>query len=219
VPERQHALVLESGGNVAEKWMSCDESASAPPRHDGTLDPSAIRLASWNVHKEADPGWESDLGQLIAETDVLLIQEVGVSTSCGVVEEAGFVAPVQRFEYVAELGPNMIPQKRRARWALLGYEGSDPLPCRCDDTAVANLRDQLYAGHVRMCANRAVADLPTVMVPLSAAILPERDGGCRAATKTLRSPFSRCANRSDHVRSTREAEFDVATRERNLIGP
>ena len=91
VPERQHALVLESGGNVAEVRMSCDESVTAPPRHDGALDPSAIRLVSWNVHKESDPGWESDLKQLTTETDVLLLQEAGISTEFrAVVEKAGF---------------------------------------------------------------------------------------------------------------------------------
>ena len=91
VPERQHALVLQGDGTVAEVSMRCDESTGAPRGHDGTLDPSSVRLASWNLHKEADPGWESDLGQLIGATDVLLIQEAGVSTGFrAVVEKAGF---------------------------------------------------------------------------------------------------------------------------------
>lgn len=91
VPERQHALVLESDGTVAAASMRCDESTRAPLVPAGTLDPSGIRLASWNLHKEADPGWESDLAQLIGATDVLLIQEAGVSTEFrAVIEKAGF---------------------------------------------------------------------------------------------------------------------------------
>src|SRR5215470_6654915 len=91
VPERQHALVLESDGTVAEVSMLCDEFTSTPSVAASRLDPSAIRLASWNLHKEADPGWQSDLAQLIGATDVLLIQEAGVSTEFrAVVEKAGF---------------------------------------------------------------------------------------------------------------------------------
>jgi endonuclease/exonuclease/phosphatase (EEP) superfamily protein YafD len=91
VPERQHALVLDIDGSVAQISLRCDESAPAPTGRDGTLDPSAIRLASWNVHKEADPGWAPDLGKLTGEADVLLIQETGVSPEFrAVLEEAGF---------------------------------------------------------------------------------------------------------------------------------
>src|SRR5262249_35993695 len=91
VPERQHALVLEGDGTVAQVSMRCDESISTPPVPAGALDPSSIRLASWNLHKEADPGWESDLGGLIRESAVLLIQEAGVSPEFrAVVEKAGF---------------------------------------------------------------------------------------------------------------------------------
>jgi endonuclease/exonuclease/phosphatase (EEP) superfamily protein YafD len=91
VPERQHALILDLDGSVAQVSLRCEGSAAAPPGRDGTLDPSAIRLASWNVHKEADPGWATDLGKLTGQADVLLIQEAGVSPEFrAVVENAGF---------------------------------------------------------------------------------------------------------------------------------
>jgi len=91
VPERQHALVLEGDGTVAQVSMPCAESTGARAGHVGTLDPNAIRVASWNVHKEGDPGWQSDLGHLIGATDVVLIQEAGVSTEFrAVIEKAGF---------------------------------------------------------------------------------------------------------------------------------
>lgn len=91
VHERQHALVLDGNGAVAQRSMRCDESYPVPLARGGELDAQAIRLASWNLHKGADPGWEADLGQLIAQTDVLLIQEAGVSPHLrSVLEKGGF---------------------------------------------------------------------------------------------------------------------------------
>jgi endonuclease/exonuclease/phosphatase (EEP) superfamily protein YafD len=101
VPERQYALVLEVDGSVAKVSMRCDDSAVVPFAGGGALDPRAIRLASWNLHKQADAGWESDLGRLLAETDVLLIQEAGVSPEFRrVVEQRGFAWVLSgAFEY------------------------------------------------------------------------------------------------------------------------
>jgi endonuclease/exonuclease/phosphatase (EEP) superfamily protein YafD len=108
VPERQHALVLETGGSVAQREMPCataqvEASAAAP----GTLDPRGIRIASWNVHKEGDHGWQSDLGRLLDGSDVLLLQEAAVSPELRAVIERGGVSWVlaSAFEYLgAEYG-------------------------------------------------------------------------------------------------------------------
>ena len=89
VPERQHALVLEPDGTVAKVSMRCDDSAAPHAAHAGALDPRLVRLASWNLHKQADSGWESDLARLIEETDVLLIQEAGISPQFRAVVEHG----------------------------------------------------------------------------------------------------------------------------------
>ena len=155
VPERQHALVLQGDGTVAEVAMRCDEAtASAPRAYDGTLDPSSIRLASWNLHKEADAGWESDLGQLLGSTDVLLIQEAGISTEFrAVVEKAGFSWLLSSaFEYLgSEYGvltaTRVRPEKActlRAYEPLLGIPKAMlithyRLAGRDDTLAVANL--------------------------------------------------------------------------------
>jgi endonuclease/exonuclease/phosphatase (EEP) superfamily protein YafD len=91
VPERQHALVLQSDGTVAQHPMGCGDPQPQRPPSAAALDPHVIRLASWNLHKEADAGWQADLGRLIGESDVVLLQEAGVSpTLRGVVEEHGF---------------------------------------------------------------------------------------------------------------------------------
>jgi endonuclease/exonuclease/phosphatase (EEP) superfamily protein YafD len=154
VPERQHALILEGDGTVAEVSMRCSESTRAPPGHDGALDPSAIRLASWNVHKEVDAGWDSDLGQLIGAADVLLIQEAGVSTEFrAVVEKAGFSWILSSaFQYLgSEFGvltaTRVRPEKActlRAYEPLLGIPKTMlithyRLAGRDDTLAVANL--------------------------------------------------------------------------------
>ncbi len=39
------------------------------------LDPGSVRLLSWNIHKESDPGWEADLDRYAAENNLLLLQE------------------------------------------------------------------------------------------------------------------------------------------------
>ncbi len=79
VPERQHALVLETDGTVAQRQISCGDRAEASAATAGALDPRTVRIASWNVHKQSDPGWEAELGRLIAANDVLLLQEAGVA--------------------------------------------------------------------------------------------------------------------------------------------
>jgi len=90
VPERQHALVLQSDGTVVQRTLRCEDPPEKGPVREGALDPALIRLASWNLHKEADAGWQSDLRRLIEQSDVLLLQEAGVSPELrGVVEREG----------------------------------------------------------------------------------------------------------------------------------
>jgi endonuclease/exonuclease/phosphatase (EEP) superfamily protein YafD len=89
VPDRQHALVLETGGVVAQRPMRCGDPPGPPSEHAGALDPRLIRVASWNLHKEADAGWEGDLGRLAEQSDVLLIQEAEVSPQLRAVIERG----------------------------------------------------------------------------------------------------------------------------------
>lgn len=91
VPERQHALVLESDGTVVQRSMRCGDPTDVSKAAIGTLDPRMIRLASWNLHKQADTGWDSDLQRLMRESDLLLIQEAEVSPSFrSIVEHGGF---------------------------------------------------------------------------------------------------------------------------------
>jgi endonuclease/exonuclease/phosphatase (EEP) superfamily protein YafD len=42
---------------------------------DRALDPAAIRVFTWNIHKQADAGWSRDLRALTKRADLLLLQE------------------------------------------------------------------------------------------------------------------------------------------------
>lgn len=116
VPERQHALVLQSDGTVAQEPMGCGNPEVPRPAAAGTLDPALIRIASWNLHKEADPGWEDDLGRLVAQSDLVLLQEAGVSPQLrSVVERKGFswllssAFTYQGFEYGVLTATRVLP--------------------------------------------------------------------------------------------------------------
>jgi endonuclease/exonuclease/phosphatase (EEP) superfamily protein YafD len=91
VPEQQHALLLEAGGSVAQRAMSCLPPSATGLPGAGALDSRTVRIASWNLHKEVDPGWQRELAALIARTDVLVLQEAGVEADLRAeIERAGF---------------------------------------------------------------------------------------------------------------------------------
>jgi endonuclease/exonuclease/phosphatase (EEP) superfamily protein YafD len=78
VTENARALVHEPQG-IAVRSLDCVQAARAA-RDGGTqataIDASAIRLLTWNIHKQDDAGWDRDLARFAATTDVLLLQEV-----------------------------------------------------------------------------------------------------------------------------------------------
>jgi len=91
VPEQQHALLLEAGGKVAQRAMSCLHPGTATLPGAGAIDSGRVRIASWNLHKEVDPGWQTDLAELTARSDVLVLQEAGVEADLReTIERAGF---------------------------------------------------------------------------------------------------------------------------------
>ncbi len=67
VPERQHALVLEADGTVAQRQIICGDRVADTVTAAGALDPHA-----------SDSGWETELAHLVAGSDVLLLQEAGL---------------------------------------------------------------------------------------------------------------------------------------------
>src|ERR1700752_5210604 len=89
VPERQHALVLDAGGKVTQRWLTCADPAPPAIAGAGALDAAAVRIASWNLHKQMDAGWEAELSRLVGKSDVLLLQEVGLAPDLRATIEQG----------------------------------------------------------------------------------------------------------------------------------
>jgi endonuclease/exonuclease/phosphatase (EEP) superfamily protein YafD len=77
------ALVYEPTGIRVQSLLCAPAAQAALAFNPGTsardavtLDPNAIRLLMWNLHKEDDAGWQEDLTRLAKVNDVLLLQEV-----------------------------------------------------------------------------------------------------------------------------------------------
>jgi endonuclease/exonuclease/phosphatase (EEP) superfamily protein YafD len=86
VTELPRALVDEPAG-IAVRSLDCAAAASAArragedPSTATTLDPAAIRVLTWNLHKQGDAGWDRDLARFAADHDVVLLQEVTLEDS------------------------------------------------------------------------------------------------------------------------------------------
>jgi endonuclease/exonuclease/phosphatase (EEP) superfamily protein YafD len=81
VPPVQLAYAPGNGDELSAEPLPCTGEAAAPaPAPDaGPLPGPQLRILSWNLHKNADPGWEADLARFAAESDLLLIQEVALT--------------------------------------------------------------------------------------------------------------------------------------------
>lgn len=71
------ALVLQEDGRIRALTLPCPPAFTDPrsSRRPAKLDPNSIRLATWNIHKLGDAGWEEDLAALAGNSDILLLQE------------------------------------------------------------------------------------------------------------------------------------------------
>jgi endonuclease/exonuclease/phosphatase (EEP) superfamily protein YafD len=78
VTENARALVHEPQ-EVAVRTLDCADAARTAAQRwpqAGVIDASAIRLVTWNLHKQDDAGWDRDLARFAATSDILLLQEV-----------------------------------------------------------------------------------------------------------------------------------------------
>lgn len=78
ITESTRALVYQPEG-IAVRSLDCAEAVRTADarRGDATaIDASAIRLLTWNIHKQEDAGWDRDLARFAAASDILLLQEV-----------------------------------------------------------------------------------------------------------------------------------------------
>jgi endonuclease/exonuclease/phosphatase (EEP) superfamily protein YafD len=85
------AVVYRSGQFDVQR-LRCDDAAAAAltARSDDALDADAIRVVSWNIHKQADEGWQRDLERFARAADLVLLQEVELEADLPeLVESAG----------------------------------------------------------------------------------------------------------------------------------
>ena len=95
VPPVQLAFALGADGALAARPLPCDGApapltlaAPAP----GALPASALRVLSWNLHKNVDPGWDVTLAGYAAASDLLLVQEAALTPELRtVLDGAGLV--------------------------------------------------------------------------------------------------------------------------------
>ena len=133
IPPAPRALVLQADGAVAAAELACapDSPPGAPKDARGpagALDPLALRVAAWNVHKEADPGWDDDLARLAAANDVLLLQEVELTPAVRrVVEGAGMRWVMASSWLGGDLDQGVLTAARAAPLATCTQRVAEPL--------------------------------------------------------------------------------------------
>lgn len=89
VPPTQQAFITGSDGAVVGSTRPCP--AETTVEGVAALPGPELRLLSWNLHKGADPGWDTDLARFAAASDLLLIQEAALTTDLRrVLSSAGF---------------------------------------------------------------------------------------------------------------------------------
>jgi endonuclease/exonuclease/phosphatase (EEP) superfamily protein YafD len=75
------ALLESDDGAVRVEMLACPRAVALaahaePRRPTDALDPRAIHVVSWNMHKQADPGWQRDLRMFGSGNDIVLLQEI-----------------------------------------------------------------------------------------------------------------------------------------------
>lgn len=81
VPRVQQAFTAGRDGSAVGGALPCDGGATTAATGATALPlpGSEVRVLSWNLHKNADPGWDADLARFAAASDLLLIQEAALT--------------------------------------------------------------------------------------------------------------------------------------------
>jgi len=96
-------LMLDDDGALRVAAIACNATAAPPISTGGPgLDPAAIRVMTWNVHKQGDAGWDRDLARFAAGSDVVLLQEATLSAALRPVLDANGFAWVMASSFIYE---------------------------------------------------------------------------------------------------------------------
>ena len=91
VPAAQRLVEGGNGSAPTVLERPCGSREEAPPAHaQARALPDPLRLASWNLHKDVDPGWQVELARIAAASDVVLLQEASLGDELArTLEDAG----------------------------------------------------------------------------------------------------------------------------------
>jgi endonuclease/exonuclease/phosphatase (EEP) superfamily protein YafD len=93
VPAEQQAFLLGQHGAVIGRSLRCngDAPASGGEKAAEPLPGPTLRVLSWNLHKNQDPGWARDLARFALDHDLLLLQEASLTDELQrVLADAGY---------------------------------------------------------------------------------------------------------------------------------
>ncbi len=93
VPPVQQSFARGEDGLAVGRPLPCGGEPSATDAAMATvaLAGPTLRVLSWNLHKNDDPGWATDLARFAADSDLLLIQEAALTPGLQrVLQDAGF---------------------------------------------------------------------------------------------------------------------------------
>jgi len=95
IPPVPLAFVVSRDGPVHGGPLPCDapRTVAAATADAQSLPGATLRVLSWNIHKNGDPGWDADLARFAADSDLLLLQEAALTARLrDVLAGAGFDA-------------------------------------------------------------------------------------------------------------------------------
>lgn len=74
--EAPRGVSSASDGSLRVSTIDCGAVIEPAPSADArALDPAALRVLTWNLHKQDDAGWDLDLARFAADADIVLLQE------------------------------------------------------------------------------------------------------------------------------------------------
>lgn len=93
VPTVQHGFTVGRDGIAVGSALPCNGEATIAHAGPATLSLPGpdLRVLSWNLHKNEDLGWDTDLARFAAVSDLLLIQETALTARLQrVLHDAGY---------------------------------------------------------------------------------------------------------------------------------
>jgi len=85
IPGEQRAVVFDGASAPRSAVLACGDQLAVPLRvvggSGGALDPAAISLVTWNIHKNKDPGWAHELDRLARGHAFVLLQEARLDSA------------------------------------------------------------------------------------------------------------------------------------------